>query len=490
MMMTGNLLSEFGPAGPEIVLALAACAVLLAEVYGRSMELTYRLSQAALVLTALVVLLSFPDDARVVLSGTFVADPMAAILKLAALVIGWFLFFYMRAHHRTRESGRGEYYILGLFALLGMMILVSAPHLLTVYLGLELLSLSLYAMVALERDSPVASEAAMKYFVLGALASGMLLYGMSMVYGAVGTLELARIGEAARDGTDLVLVLGLVFLVTGIGFKLGAAPFHMWIPDVYEGAATPVTMFVGTAPKLAAFAMAVRLLGEGMAGLHGYWEEMLVVLAILSTGLGNVIAIAQTNLKRMLAWSTIAHMGYLLLGIIPGTGEAYAAAMFYAIVYAVMALGAFGMIVARSRQGFEADRLDDFRGLHARDPWYAFLMLILMLSMAGVPPFVGFWAKWSVLREVIDGGLVWLAVVAVVFSVIGLFYYLRIVKLMYFDPPEEDEEGAAPAAAGEEPHPATRGVRLVLSVNTLSVLLFGLFPGLLLSACLAALTGG
>lgn len=466
------------PMAAEIVLAAAACVVLVVEVYGRAADLTYRLTQAALVLTALVLALNFPEEPIVIFSGTFVADPMSAILKLATLVVGWFLFFYMQAHLRARGGARGEHFILGLFALLGTMVLVSAANLLTVYLGLELLSLSLYAMVALERDSPAAAEAAMKYFVLGALASGMLLYGMSMVYGATGTLELARIGEAARDGSDLVLILGVVFVVSGIGFKLGAAPFHMWIPDVYEGSQTPVTMFVGTAPKLAAFAMAVRLLGEGLGGVHAEWQDMLVVLAVASIGLGNVVAIAQANLKRMLAYSTIAHMGYLLLGIIPGTNEGYAAAMFYVIVYAAMALGAFGMIVVLAREGFEADRLDDFRGLNERSPWHAFLMMVLMLSMAGVPPFVGFWAKWSVLREVVDAGLVWLAVVAVVFSVAGLFYYLRIVKLMYFD------EADAPELAVANP------LRIVISINALGILLVGLFPGALLGWCLAALAGG
>ncbi len=476
--MTAVEVPAFAPIAPEIVLAAAACVVLVVEVYGRSADLTYRLSQASLVLTALVLALNFPDGSLVSFSGTFVADPMAAILKLATLVIGWFLFFYLNAHLRVRGKARGEHFILGLFALLGMMVLVSAANLLTVYLGLELLSLSLYAMVALDRDSPVAAEAAMKYFVLGALSSGMLLYGMSMVYGATGTLDLAGVGAAAQDRTDLILILGLVFVVTGIAFKLGAAPFHMWIPDVYEGAETPVTMFVGTAPKLAAFAMAVRLLSDGLWGLHGDWQDMLVVLAVLSIAIGNVIAIAQANLKRMLAYSTIAHMGFLFLGIIPGTEEGYAAAMFYVIVYAVMALGAFGMIIVLSREGFEADRIDDFRGLNERSPWHAFLMLVLMLSMAGVPPFVGFWAKWSVLREVIAAGHVWLAVVAVVFSVVGLFYYLRIVKLMYFDEPGE------PALVVANP------LRLVISVNALSVLVVGLFPGALLGWCLAALTGG
>ena len=469
---------ELAPIAPEIVLAVAACVVLVVEVYGRSADLTYRLAQASLVLTVLVLALNFPEGSLVIFSATFVADPMSAILKLATLVIGWFLFFYLQTHLRARDRSGGEHFILGLFALLGVMVLVSAANLLTVYLGLELLSLSLYAMVALDRDSPVAAEAAMKYFVLGALASGMLLYGMSMVYGATGTLELARIGESVREGSGLILNLGLVFVVTGIAFKLGAAPFHMWIPDVYEGSETPVTMFVGTAPKLAAFAMAVRLLADGLWGSHAEWQDMLVVLAVLSIGIGNVIAIAQVNLKRMLAYSTIAHMGFLFLGIIPGTDEGYAAAMFYVIVYAVMALGAFGMIVVLSRKGFDADRIEDFRGLNERSPWHAFLMLVLMLSMAGVPPFVGFWAKWSVLREVIAADFVWLAVVAVVFSVVGLFYYLRVVKLMYFDEPVE------PALEVASP------LRLVISVNALSVLVVGLFPGALLGWCLVAFTGG
>lgn len=479
-MSGGVPIPAFAPAAPEIVLAAAACAVLLAEVYARTPDLAYRLSQAALVLTALVLGLNFPQEALFTFSGTFVADPMAAVLKLGVLALGWFAFFYLHEYLRARGAERGEYFVLGLFALLGAMVLVSAASLLTVYLGLELLSLSLYAMVALERDSPAASEAAMKYFVLGALASGMLLYGMSMVYGATGSLDLAAIGRAARDAGDPVLVLGLVFAVAGIAFKLGAAPFHMWVPDVYEGARTPVVMLVGTAPKLAAFAMAVRLLADGLGGLHEAWQDMVVVLAVLSIGLGNVVAIAQANLKRMLAYSTIAHMGFLFLGVVPGAGEGYAAAMFYVLVYAVMALGAFGMIVALSREGFEADRIEDFRGLHERSPWCAFLMLVLMLSMAGVPPLLGFWAKWSVLREAVDAGFVWLAVAAVLFSVVGLFYYLRIVRVMYFDPPEP----AQPAIAVANP------MRVVIGVNALSVLVAGLFPGALLGWCLAAFPGG
>ena len=359
-----------------------------------------------------------------------------------------------------------------------MLVLISAHNLLTVYLGLELLSLSLYALVALNRNSAASSEAAMKYFVLGALASGMLLYGISMLYGATASLDLAVIQLAVAKGgsTDLILALGLVFVLVGIAFKLGAAPFHMWIPDVYEGAQTPVTMFVGTVPKLAAFAMLIRVLVDGLHGLHGDWADMLVILAILSMAVGNIVAIAQANLKRMFAYSTIAHMGFLFLGVIPGTVEGFAASMFYVIVYSVMSLGAFAMIIVLSRAGFEADRLEDFKGLTHRSPWCAFLVMVLMLSMAGVPPFLGFWAKWAVLQEVIAAGYVWLAVVAVLLSVIGLFYYLRIVKLVYFDEADDD---TAIEAAGD--------VKVMVSANSLAILVVGLFPGALLGLCLSSL---
>jgi NADH-quinone oxidoreductase subunit N len=372
---------------------------------------------------------------------------------------------------------RGEFFVLALFATLGMMIMISANHLLTLYLGLELMSLSLYAMVALQRESPSATEAAMKYFVLGALASGMLLYGMSMLYGATGTLEITRLAEVIFDGNgrQAVLIFALVFVVAGLGFKLGAVPFHMWVPDVYHGAPTAVTTFIGSAPKLAAFAFIMRLLVQGLGAeqLLVEWQQMLVVMAVLSLAIGNITAIAQTNLKRMLAYSTISHMGFLLLGILSGDLNGYGSGMFYVIVYVVMNLGAFGMIMVLSRSGFEAENLEDFRGLNQRSPWYAFLMLLLMFSMAGVPPTVGFYAKLSVLQAVINAGYLWVAVVAVMFALVGAFYYLRVVKLMYFDTPLD----TAPIRPRAD-------VRLVMSVNGLAMLVLGVLPGPLMALCL------
>jgi NADH-quinone oxidoreductase subunit N len=399
---------------------------------------------------------------------------MAALLKTSVFLVVIGAFVYARSFNTSTGALRGEYYVLGLFAVLGMMVMISAHSLLTIYLGLELLSLSLYAMVASDRDSIPGSEAAMKYFVLGALASGMLLYGMSMLYGATGTLDLAGIAAAlsAPGENSIILIFGLCFIVVGLAFKFGAVPFHMWIPDVYDGAPTAVTLFLGSAPKIAAFAMAMRLLVESLGSLSVDWQGMLVILSVLSLALGNVIAIAQTSMKRMLAYSTISHVGFLLLGILAGTAAGYSAAMFYAITYAVMAIGGFAMIILLSRAGFEADQLDDFKGLNERSPWFAFMMLILMFSMAGVPPTVGFYAKLSVLQAVIDIDMVWLAIVAVFFSIIGAFYYIRVVKLMYFDKADVDE-----------PLHANTDMQIAVSLNGLLVLGLGIFPGGLLALC-------
>jgi NADH-quinone oxidoreductase subunit N len=387
---------------------------------------------------------------------------------------------YSRPYVATRGLLRGEFFTLTLFATLGMMIMISANSLLLLYLGLELMSLALYSMVALQRDSAVATEAAMKYFVLGALASGMLLYGMSMLYGAAGTLDITRLAAvvAERDTRDVVLVFALVFVVAGIGFKLGAVPFHMWVPDVYHGAPTSMTLLIGSAPKLAAFAFIMRLLAQGLGAeqLSQEWQQMLILLAVLSLAIGNITAIAQTNLKRMLAYSTIGHMGFLLLGVLAGDLVGYSAAMFYVVVYVLMNLGSFGMIMLLARSGFEADNLEDFRGLNQRSPWYAFMMLLLMFSMAGVPPTVGFYAKLAVLQAVVNAGYVWLAVVAVLFSLIGAFYYLRLVKLMYFDAPVD--------TAPIEPR---FDVRLLMSLNGLAMLVFGILPEPLMGLCLAAI---
>jgi NADH-quinone oxidoreductase subunit N len=417
----------------------------------------------------------------------FVDDLMADLLKLFLYMTVIVVLFYSRAYVLDRDvMNKGEYYVLALFATLGMMVMISANHFVTIYLGLELLSLSLYAMVAMNRDSVVSTEAAMKYFVLGALASGLLLYGMSMIYGATGTLEITGIAERLYGGgvNRGVLAFGLVFLVSGLAFKLGVVPFHMWIPDVYHGAPTSVTLFIGSAPKLAAFAIVMRLLVNGLITMAQDWQAMLVILSVLSMAIGNLAAIAQTNLKRMLAYSAISHMGFMLLGVVTGVvgGDAryalnaYSSAMFYVLAYVVMTTGTFGMILLMARAGFEAEDLDDYKGLNKRSPWFAGIMLMMMFSMAGIPFFVGFFAKFSVLQAVVAAGYIWLAVVAVLFSLIGAFYYLRVVKMMYFDPPAD----ASPLTAGMD-------MRILISANGLAVALLGIFPQMLMSLCAYAL---
>jgi NADH-quinone oxidoreductase subunit N len=473
-------LSEFTPLLTEVFVLGMACFILVLDAFlsDERRVVSYTLSQLTLLAAALISWSLLDDPAVVVLNGTFVSDPMAALLKTSIFLITFGVFMYSRSYLVARDIFKGEFYVLGLFAVLGMQVLVSAHSLLTIYLGLELLSLSLYALVAFNRDSAEASEAAMKYFVLGALASGMLLYGISMLYGATGTLDIGQVAEAlsAPGERSIILVFALCFIVVGLAFKFGAVPFHMWVPDVYHGSPTPVTLFIGSAPKIAAFAMALRLLEEALGGLMADWQQMLTILAVLSMAVGNIIAIAQTNIKRMLAYSTISHVGFLILGLLAGTAEGYSAAMFYAITYALMAIGGFGMIILLSRAGFEADRLEDFKGLNDRSPWFAFMMLILMFSMAGVPPTVGFYAKLTVLQAVIHVDMVWLALVAVFFSIIGAFYYLRIVKLMYFD-----------ASETEEPLAVSTDMQIAVSLNGLAVLALGLFPGGLLAVCTAVL---
>jgi NADH-quinone oxidoreductase subunit N len=465
---------------PEIFVLTMACAILVVEAFvgPRLPNISYALSQVSLLVAALLAATLIDEPRALLLNGTFVHDPMAALLKTSIFLVVVGAFAYARGYRGTQGPLRGEFYVLGLFAVLGMQVMVSAHNLLTVYLGLELLSLSLYAMVAFDRDNVAASEAAMKYFVLGALASGMLLYGMSMIYGATGSLDIAAIAGSISmtEEASLIQVFGLCFIVVGLAFKFGAVPFHMWVPDVYHGAPTAVTLFIGSAPKIAAFAMAIRLLAESLGGLWVDWQGMLSILAVLSLVIGNVVAIAQTNLKRMLAYSTISHVGFLLLGILSGTVAGYSASMFYAITYALMAIGGFGMIILLSRAGYEADSLDDFRGLNARSPWFALMMLILMFSMAGVPPTVGFFAKLKVLQAVLAVDMLWLALVAVAFSIIGAFYYIRVVKLMYFDAPATD----APLEVATD-------LQLAVSLNGLAVLGLGLFPGGLLALCAGVL---
>ncbi len=491
-MFANFVVPDLLPAAPEIFLAFMALAILMIDLTvkdGRR-TLTFILTQLTLIGCAVIQAYTINGEVTYTFSNMFVDDLMADVLKIFLYMTVVTVLFYSRAYVTDREAlSKGEYYVLALFATLGMMVMISANHFLTVYVGLELLSLSLYAMVAMNRDSVASTESAMKYFVLGALASGLLLYGMSMIYGATGTLEITAIQERLAAGAvnKSVLVFGLVFLVSGLAFKLGVVPFHMWIPDVYHGAPTSVTLLIGSAPKLAAFAITMRLLVSGLISMAPDWQGMLTILAVLSMAIGNLAAIAQTNLKRMLAYSAISHMGFMLLGIVTGIVSvdgrfalnpfAYSSSMFYVISYVMMTTGAFGMILLMSRAGFEADELDDYKGLNKRHPWFAAIMLMLMFSMAGVPFFVGFFAKFSVLQAVVATNNIWLAIVAVLFSLIGAFYYLRVVKLMYFDAPADDAPLVIPTS-----------MNLLMSANGLAVAFFGIFPQSLMELCGVALT--
>ncbi|PKO85830.1 MAG: NADH-quinone oxidoreductase subunit NuoN [Betaproteobacteria bacterium HGW-Betaproteobacteria-12] len=484
-MFDNFVVPNLQPAAPEIFLVVMALAILMIDLLVKDSRrtVTFALSQLTLIGCAAIQFWTSTGEITYTFSNMFVDDLMSDLLKLFLYMTVVIVLFYSRAYILDRaEMNKGEYYVLTLFATLGMMVMISANNFVTVYIGIELLSLSLYAMVAMNRDSVTATEAAMKYFVLGALASGLLLYGMSMIYGATGSLEITAIAERLYGGgvNNTVLVFGLVFLVAGLAFKLGVVPFHMWIPDVYHGAPTSVTLLISTAPKLAAFAIVMRLLVNGLITMAADWQNMLIILAVLSMAIGNLAAIAQSNLKRMLAYSAISHMGFMLLGIVTGvvSGDAryalnaYSSAMFYVISYVLMSLGTFGMILLMARAGFEADNIDDFKGLNKRSPWFASIMMMLMFSMAGVPFFIGFFAKFSVLQAVIAAGYIWLAIVAVLFSLIGAYYYLRVVKLMYFDAPVDE----TPIAAGTD-------MRLLISANGLAVAALGLFPQVIMSLC-------
>ena len=470
-----NLMVNLLPAAAEIFLLVMVCFILIFDLLLKQNKIyTYLFVQLTLLGCSLVTVGTHERGVFYAFNGMFVDDLLSDVLKMLSYLGMSMVLVYSRQYLLLRGLFTGEFLVLALFALLGMNVMISANHFLTLYLGLELLSLSLYAMVALQRDSAIATEAAMKYFVLGALASGLLLYGMSMIYGATGSLELGVISNAIHQGVQdkALLAFGLVFIVSGLAFKLGVVPFHMWVPDVYHGAPTAMTLLIGSVPKLAAFAFTVRILVEGLQGLSTDWTGMLVVLAIASMALGNLSAIAQTNIKRMFAYSTITHMGFMLLGLISGGIEGYGSAMFYTVVYMIMSLGGFGMIMMLSRAGFEADTLNDFKGLNQRSPWLAFMMMLLMLSMAGIPPTVGFYAKFAVLNAVVQAGYTWLAVISVLFSLIGAFYYLRIIKLMYFDTPESHVPIAVESDTG-----------LLMTLNGLGVLLLGLMPGTLMSIC-------
>lgn len=463
---------------PELFLTAAACLVLLFDVFinDDQRDATHWMAILIMLVTIFTVIHGQPPQAVTAFGGMFVRDHMAEILKVTVLIATILMFVMARPWLKDRKLFMGEFYALSMFSVLGVMLLVSAGSLITVYLGLELFSLPAFALVALNRDSKLASEAAIKFFVLGALASGLLLFGMSMIYGATGSLDLHTIFASIGTTPHLhLLQLGLVFLVVGIGFEFGAVPFHMWLPDVYEGAPTPIAMYISAVPKLAAVGLAYRLLEVGMGPLAGDWTMMLAIMAALSLVIGNVVAIAQANLKRMLAYSTISHMGFVFLGLANPTPEGYASALFYAVCFALMETVAFGVILALARKGFECEMIDDLKGLNRRSPWFAGMMAISMFSLAGIPPLWGFAAKVLVLKAAIDGGMLWLAIVAIICSIIGLFYYLRVIKVMYFDAPVEGIEPLAPKS--------DIALRWALSINALGLIAMIGFSGVLFAWC-------
>lgn len=469
---------DLSPAGPEIFVLVMACIVLLVGVFVKdnNQVLTYSLTQLTLVGAAILTFTLYQGGHGVTFNNSFILDRMAILLKAVMYGLTFVTLLYSRSYMKDRDMLKGEYYALALFTMLGMMVVVSAYSFITLYLGLELFSLPLYALVAFRRNETVCAEAGMKYFVLGAVASGMLLYGLSMIYGATHSLTINAVAQGVLMqpvDQQLILLFGLVFVVVGISFKLGAVPFHMWVPDVYQGAPNSVTLFVSTAPKLAAFGLAIRLLVDALPLLQPHWQDMLMIVAILSMALGNLVAIVQTNIKRMLAYSSIAHMGYMFLGLVAGTPSGYGAALFYMISYSVMSLGAFGVIVLMSHQGFEAESIEDFKGLNQRSPWLAFIMLLTMFSMAGIPPIVGFFAKVAVLEALINVHLIWLAALALGFAIIGMYYYLKVVKVMYFD----TASNSTPIVL------KSFDTRLAISVNGLLVLMLGLFPSGLFDLC-------
>lgn len=453
------------------------CVVLLADLFvdDEHRNITYWLSMASLAITMWVLLVTAPSARTIVFDGAYVSDALSQTMKLAVVGFVAVAFLYARDYLRANDLHKGEYYILGMFGLLGMMIMISANSLLSMYLGLETLALSQYALVAFDRNNVKSTEAAMKYFVLGAIASGALLYGISWVYGVTGTLEFSTMTAnilANPEMNGLSLWFGLAFLIVGIAFKFGAVPFHMWLPDVYEGARSPVTLYIASAPKIAALALLLRILVDGLGGLHAVWADMIMVLAVLSLLLGNVVAIAQTNIKRMLAYSTIAHVGFILLAVFCGTAKGNAAALFYTLTYVVATAGAFGIVILLSRRGYEAELLSDFKGLNERSPWSALMMMFIMLSLAGIPPLVGFFGKLNVIDAVLSSGYTGLAILMVLASVVGAYYYLRVIWYMYFE-----------AAEDQAVLQSSVDTRVVLSLNALAVLALGLVPGWLWALC-------
>tara|TARA_B110000879_G_scaffold151648_1_gene196369 strand:+ start:432 stop:1880 length:1449 start_codon:yes stop_codon:yes gene_type:complete len=456
---------------PELFLLSAISVILLFDLFvsQRLKQLTYYLSQLALLITGFLAF-NLIGESATIFSGTFVLDSLGSTFKVFILGFAIIALVYTRHYLKAHDLLRNEYFVLALMSILGMMVMVSGHSLLTLYLGLEIMSLSLYALIATARDRASAIEAALKYFVLGAIASGLLLYGMSMIYGISGSLDIAQISSFASASTlgsqqTLILNFGLVFLVIGVAFKLGAVPFHMWVPDVYQGSPTSVTMFLSTVPKIAAIALLIRLLIDGLGDLQHYWADLFMILAVLSIAVGSLVALTQSNIKRMLAYSTISHIGFVLLGFVTGVVDGYGAAVFYVLAYILMSLAAFGSIIVLNRKGFEADQISDFQGLSKHSPWFALIMLVVMLSMAGVPPFIGFYSKLFILQQVIAEGYVVIAITAVIFAVISAYYYLQIIKTMYFD--DVDKEIVISAQLD---------MKVVLSINGILILVVGLMP--------------
>ena len=483
---------DFALAAPEIFLLVMGMVILVLDALSNDPRRTLAYSLSLLTLVGLALLTGLQATNGIEgasFSGLFVVDQLATVLKIASYAAVFATLVYSREYLQSRDMLRGgEYYVLVLFALLGQMIMISGNSFLSIYLGLELMSLSLYALIALRRDHEVSTEAAMKYFVLGALASGFMLYGMSMIYGATGSIDISDIGDAIMSGQpkQYPLVFGLVFLVAGLAFKLGAVPFHMWVPDVYQGAPTAVTLVVAGAPKLAALAILLRMLADGLISKQASWQPMLLILAMLSLAIGNLTAVMQTNFKRMLAYSTISHMGFVLLGVASGTsneaagGDAYAygSALFYMLTYVLTTLVTFGMIMLLSKEGFECEEISDLKGLNRRSPWMAGVLLVTMFSLAGLPPLVGFTAKLLILQALLQSDHLWVAVFAVLFSVVGAFYYLRVLKVIYFDDPEIN---AGPVAKAAWP------TSTLMAVNSLAVLALGVLPSDLINLCVRAI---
>ena len=472
-----TILNELTLASGEITLLALLCLVLVIDLFVSQEKriITYWLTMGTLAATAFMVAFNSPESGSLIFSGSYVSDELSVLLKLVSIVSTAVVILYSRDYLIDNDLFKGEFFILILFGLLGIMIMISANSMLVMYLGLETLALSLYALVALDRNSSIAAESAMKYFILGAIASGSLLYGISWVYGVTGSLEFNEIANAIQRNPEinaLPLWFGMAFVIVGIAFKFGAVPFHMWLPDVYEGARTPVTLFIASAPKVAAFALIFRILFEGLGGLHAEWQGIILIVSILSIVFGNVVAIAQTNIKRMLAYSAIGHVGFIFAGFSAGTLDGYSSALFYTITYVLMATGSLGFVILLSRKGFESDQIDDFKGLSKRNPWFAMIMMFILLSMAGIPPWVGFFAKLDVISAVIEAGFTGLPVLMVLASVVGAYYYLRIIWFMYFE--DGDQKDAITS---------TREVKIVMSINGLLVLFIGLFPNWLMTFC-------